>query len=45
MSSTYCEVALPVPLRSLFTYEIPERLTGIAYVNRERSGTGNATSQ
>ncbi len=28
MSSTYCEVALPVPLRSLFTYEIPERLTG-----------------
>jgi len=28
MSSAYCEVALPVPLRSLFTYEIPERLTG-----------------
>jgi primosomal protein N' (replication factor Y) len=28
MSSTYCEVALPVPLRSLFTYEIPERLAG-----------------
>ena len=28
MSSTYCEVALPVPLRSLFTYEIPQRLTG-----------------
>ena len=26
MSSNYCEVALPVPLRSLFTYEIPERL-------------------
>ena len=28
MSPTYCEVALPVPLRSLFTYEIPERLAG-----------------
>src|SRR5580704_15869589 len=28
MSSTYCEVALPVPLRSLFTYEIPEHLAG-----------------
>ena len=28
MSFTYCEVALPVPLRSLFTYEIPERLAG-----------------
>lgn len=28
MSSIYCEVALPVPLRSLFTYEIPERLAG-----------------
>jgi primosomal protein N' (replication factor Y) len=28
MSSTYCEVALPVPLRTLFTYEIPERLAG-----------------
>src|ERR1700691_3682804 len=28
MPSNYCEVALPVPLRSLFTYEIPERLTG-----------------
>jgi primosomal protein N' (replication factor Y) len=28
MSSTYCEVALPVPLRSLFTYQIPERLAG-----------------
>ena len=28
MSLTYCEVALPVPLRSLFTYEIPERLAG-----------------
>ena len=28
MASTYCEVALPVPLRSLFTYEIPDRLAG-----------------
>ncbi len=28
MPSTYCEVALPVPLRSLFTYAIPERLVG-----------------
>jgi primosomal protein N' (replication factor Y) len=28
MPPTYCEVALPVPLRSLFTYEIPDRLTG-----------------
>ena len=28
MPPTYCEVALPVPLRSLFTYEIPERLAG-----------------
>lgn len=23
---TFCEVALPVPLRSLFTYEVPQRL-------------------
>ena len=28
MSSPYCEVALPVPLRSLFTYAIPDRLAG-----------------
>src|SRR6202049_2061368 len=28
MSSTYCEVALPVPLRSAFTYAIPDRLAG-----------------
>ncbi len=28
MPATYCEVALPVPLRTLFTYEIPERLAG-----------------
>src|ERR1700722_11160506 len=32
MSSTYCEVALPVPLRSLFTYEIPGRLAGSLFV-------------
>ncbi len=29
MPPTYCEVALPVPLRSLFTYEIPARLAGL----------------
>ena len=28
MPATYCEVALPVPLRSLFTYAIPDRLAG-----------------
>jgi len=28
MSPTYCEVALPVPLRSVFTYAIPDRLAG-----------------
>jgi primosomal protein N' (replication factor Y) len=28
MSLTYCEVALPVPLRSVFTYAIPDRLAG-----------------
>ena len=28
MPVTYCEVALPVPLRSLFTYAIPDRLIG-----------------
>ena len=28
MALTYCEVALPVPLRLLFTYEIPDRLAG-----------------
>jgi len=26
MPATYCEVALPVPLRTAFTYAIPERL-------------------
>src|ERR1700683_1617587 len=28
MPPTYCEVALPVPLRTLFTYEVPQRLGG-----------------
>src|SRR5277367_609461 len=28
MSPRYCEVALPVPLRSTFTYEVPESLDG-----------------
>ena len=27
MPASFCEVALPVPLRSLFTYAIPERLS------------------
>ncbi len=31
MYPTYCEVALPVPLRTLFTYEIPERLAGSVF--------------
>ncbi len=47
MPPTYCEVALPVPLRSLFTYEIPERLAGsvsvgsrvlVPFRNRAMSG-------
>jgi len=32
MPHTYCEVALPVPLRSAFTYAIPERLAGSIFV-------------
>ncbi len=47
MSPTYCEVALAVPLRSLFTYEIPERLAGSVCVGsrvvvpfRNRAMTG-----
>jgi primosomal protein N' (replication factor Y) (superfamily II helicase) len=32
MPPTYCEVALAVPLRTLFTYEIPERLAGVISV-------------
>jgi primosomal protein N' (replication factor Y) len=47
MSPTYCEVALPVPMRSLFTYEVPERLAGSVYAGsrvlvpfRNRAMTG-----
>jgi primosomal protein N' (replication factor Y) len=47
MSATYCEVALPVPLRSLFTYAIPDRLAGSIFAGsrvvvpfRNRSMTG-----
>jgi primosomal protein N' len=29
MPVTYCEVALPVPLRSLFSYAIPDRFAGL----------------
>jgi primosomal protein N' (replication factor Y) len=32
MSAIYCEVALPVPLRSVFTYAIPDRLAGSIFV-------------
>jgi primosomal protein N' (replication factor Y) len=32
MPHTYCEVALPVPLRSAFTYAIPDRLAGSIFV-------------
>ena len=28
MPATYCEVALPIPVRTAFTYAIPERLVG-----------------
>jgi primosomal protein N' (replication factor Y) len=47
MSATYCEVALPVPLRSVFTYVIPDRLAGSIFVGsrvlvpfRNRGATG-----
>ena len=47
MSVTYCEVALPVPLRSAFTYAIPDRLAGSIFVGsrvlvpfRNRAMTG-----
>jgi primosomal protein N' (replication factor Y) (superfamily II helicase) len=47
MSSTYCEVALPVPMRTLFTYEIPARLAGSVFAGsrvlvpfRNRAMTG-----
>jgi primosomal protein N' (replication factor Y) len=29
MSDTFCEVALPVPLRRVFTYAVPEHLAGM----------------
>ncbi len=51
MSLTYCEVALPVPLRSLFTYAIPERLAGSVFEGsrvlvpfRNRAMTGVVTA-
>ena len=51
MSLTYCEVALPVPLRSLFTYAIPERLAGSIFEGsrvlvpfRNRAMTGVVTA-
>jgi len=51
MPLTYCEVALPVPLRSLFTYAIPERLAGSVFEGsrvlvpfRNRAMTGVVTA-
>src|SRR5258708_14481810 len=47
MPHTYCEVALPVPVRSAFTYAIPDRLAGSIFVGsrvlvpfRNRAMTG-----
>src|SRR5467141_3105922 len=47
MPATYCEVALPVPLRSAFTYAIPDHLTDAIFVGsrvlvpfRNRAMTG-----
>jgi primosomal protein N' (replication factor Y) len=47
MPASYCEVALPVPLRTAFTYAIPERLVGSIFVGsrvlvsfRNRAMTG-----
>jgi primosomal protein N' (replication factor Y) (superfamily II helicase) len=34
MSQRYCEVALPVPLRSVFTYAVPDTLDGEDLVGR-----------
>jgi primosomal protein N' (replication factor Y) len=34
MTERYCEVALPVPLRSVFTYAVPEALDGEELVGR-----------
>jgi len=53
MPLSYCEVALPVPLRSLFTYAIPERLAGsifegsrvlVSFRNRAMTGVVTAIS-
>jgi primosomal protein N' (replication factor Y) len=51
MPLSYCEVALPVPLRSLFTYAIPERLAGSIFEGsrvlvpfRNRAMTGVVTA-
>ncbi len=47
MPATYCEVALPVPLRLAFTYAIPDRLAGSIFAGsrvlvpfRNRAMTG-----
>jgi primosomal protein N' (replication factor Y) (superfamily II helicase) len=32
MPDTFCEVALPVPLRRVFTYAVPERLSGVVCI-------------
>ena len=34
MTQRFCEVALPVPLRSVFTYAVPEALNGEELVGR-----------
>jgi primosomal protein N' (replication factor Y) (superfamily II helicase) len=34
MAPRYCEVALPVPLRSTFTYAVPDSLDGVSLVGR-----------
>src|ERR1700684_2138531 len=34
MTQRYCEVAMPVPLRSVFTYAVPEALDGEELVGR-----------
>src|SRR5712692_3347509 len=34
MASEFCEVALPVPLRSTFTYAVPKPLLGAELVGR-----------
>src|SRR5271156_4427867 len=34
MANRYCDVALPVPLRSVFTYSVPQSLDGEELVGR-----------